>query len=312
MLGIILGVLKILGILLLVFILMVLFLGICVLFYPISYCLDGEIKEEAKARISIRWLLGLVRFRGDYRGDTGFIYGIYVLFFKIYPPKEKKRKKIKKIKKEKKGKERKEEREKRKISSNRRVQNSEIHNGENPSHEKESHQGTWQKREVIQSQPESEEGGTFGKIRGVWEKVRRKIQHLIEKIQYIWKKLKSALGNIQGFIEFLKSKEFQDVLRFLNEQKRYLVKHIAPKKCEIEAKFGTGDPATTGEILAALSVVRTFFSGHWRIYPDFENVLFEGKGRIKGRFPLYVIILVVYRCYQNDMIKEIYSKFDGI
>lgn len=316
MLGIILGVLKLLGILLLLILIMILFLGICVLFYPISYCFQGEIKGEAKGKIVIRWLFGMVRLKGSYQKDTGFLYGIYLLLFKIYPREEKK-KRIEKKSKKASG--------KREKSGNGRgggshiaessvVENNMVEARRPPKESACSDQakdaGRIPEIETIKVQEKEEKTGFLLKLRGIYQGVVKKIQGVIKKIQEIGKNIKNALSEIEKFSEFVQSKEFKDTLCFLKEQKRYLVRHIAPKKCVIEAKYGTGDPASTGEILAILSVVRTFIPGHWRIYPDFENVLFEGNACIKGRFPLYVIFLVVYRCYRNDMIKEIYRKFD--
>lgn len=315
MLGIILGVLKILGILLLLLLIIILMLGICVLFYPVSYCLQGEIKDEIRGKVIIRWLFGLVRFRGIYQENTGFLYRIYLVFFKIYPKEEKVRKekkKKKKIKKIETGANEKKVSSKEKKSDDKKKK--EINVMETDTMEDKKMPSVMSPngsaKNISQIQDAEKELGFFKRIGQLFHGIVERIDGIVKKIKKMWQNIKKALSSVEGFFDFIQSKEFRDTLSFLNEQRKYLFRKIAPKKCMIEAKYGTGDPGTTGEILAALSVVRTFLPGRWRIYPDFDNVLLEASGCVKGKIPLYVIVLLVYRCYQNDMIKEIYKKFE--
>ena len=50
-----------------------------------------------------------------------------------------------------------------------------------------------------------------------------------------------------------------------------------PKKVRGWIHFGTSDPAQTGEILGAVSILFAMYGQGVRVLPDFDQAVFEGK-----------------------------------
>ena len=60
-------------------------------------------------------------------------------------------------------------------------------------------------------------------------------------------------------------------------------------------RFGTGDPGSTGELLAAAAVMYIPLKGKLKAMPDFEEKVFEGEGELKGRIFLGRVIYLAAR-----------------
>lgn len=65
-----------------------------------------------------------------------------------------------------------------------------------------------------------------------------------------------------------------------------ILKGVLPKDFYLDAKVGTGDPSTTGYVLAAGGVVKGMAFKNVNITADFEKAFFEGGGTIKGKITI--------------------------
>ena len=75
----------------------------------------------------------------------------------------------------------------------------------------------------------------------------------------------------------------------------YLLKKIKPSKIEGNVIFGTGDPATTGQIIGAIAAVYGFFPEKLHITPDFEEQKYEGNIHMKGKLRLIHVAVIAVR-----------------
>ena len=88
-----------------------------------------------------------------------------------------------------------------------------------------------------------------------------------------------------------------------------LLKHLLPRKWNLDAVVGFEDPSTTGQILFYYSALIPFIASHVRIKGDFENVCMDAKFNAKGRITLIVILIVLLSAYFNKDIKRVIKLF---
>ena len=90
-------------------------------------------------------------------------------------------------------------------------------------------------------------------------------------------------------------------VKYLIKQLGYILKKYLPRKAKGNLYFGTTDPATTGEILGALSLIPLMYSRGLNIYPDFETDEFYIQGRLeaKGFIQIGVLLVVGIRLLFN-------------
>lgn len=319
MAGIILTILKIIGIILLVVVGIVLTLAGIILFWPIRYRVSAykEI-EEIKATVDITWIFRLIRCRAVYEKGKEFFYYVKIAFFQILPVKEKKiEKKQEKPEREKTDKEKSDKEEQSKENEKKENQPEEV----SQKVQKQPKEATTEKKQSATSKEkrksdlekdasQSKKQKTKEKLKeearkerkSFFEKIEEKIQQIKSTFQNICDKVKKISSTLENLKAFLTSEETKEALRFLNEQRKYVFRRFKPDKFQIDTRFGTEDPALTGELLAAYSVAYPFLPGTWNVTPNFEQVCFDGKLYLKGKIQLYVLLVVGLRCYKNKTI----------
>ena len=322
MVGIVLTILKVIGIILLILVgILLCFIG-TVLFWPIYYRFTASKEDGIQAVVNVSWIFRILRFRGWYEQGKEFEYYFKVLFFQLYPKKEKNNKKKKNVSKikeslsenndtkenalikdttEKKETEKdkfeREETEKKEIQQEGATKES----LETQAHVEEKSQGN---REEQKNRNVSSENIKKQERKNIVYKIKDKIKHIKFTFRKFCDKVKDILSNYERFKEFVTSEETREALKFLNRQRKYLARHLKPDKFQVNIHYGMDDPAHTGEILAAYSVMYPFLPGKWNIIPDFENACIDGNINMKGKVRLYTILIVLWRCYKNETINK--------
>lgn len=311
MTGIIITILKIIGIILLfIFALLLILLGVF-LFLPVKYQLKGSKNaEETALFLAVSWLFRLLRIRVEYQKESGFVYSVRLLTFQIIPKPEKSEK-TRKSKKQKK---------KKKTDKNRESRDTNRKNGEIFQNVSEPVQKDVVQKKNIQRKTEQKEAENLEEIpnlkkktfqkekKSLFEIFKEKIIKLKFTFQKIYDKIKEICSEYEKCKEFITSEELKGSLKFLNEQRTYLVRHLKPSKADVYLHFGTEDPAVTGEILAALSVLYPFYGYKLNVEPDFEQVCFQGNIFIKGKIQCYVMLLTAWRAYKNKHIRKMIDR----
>lgn len=273
-----LGVCKWIGIVLLVLLLLFLLLTLVVLLSPLRYRLAGEKEEEISGSFAVSWLFGAVRCEGSYTKADDLQMKLKVLWFTLLggEPKEKKKRRPKKQpqteepqpifaaeniepqKPESPPKQpeprplaqKTEEPAKtvRQPKTMRRVKLSEIE--ESPPEEP-----LFSEEETFftgETPPEGEKGKILPVLRKIWA---------IEEKDAIFAALKKLL--------------------------KRLMKGILPGNLFLKGTVGTGDPATTGYILALAAMLTAKFGNDIQIKGDFTKPTLEDlEIRIKGKIVL--------------------------
>lgn len=132
----------------------------------------------------------------------------------------------------------------------------------------------------------------------------QKIKNLINNIILTFKNAKDKLEEIKSLIRDEGNKQ---AFILCKEQLVLIIKHIKPKKYRINLKFGTGDPALTGQILGILGMLMPLYKNNANIVPDFENMIFEGDIFMKGRITIARVLLIGWKLYRDENVKRCYK-----
>ncbi|MDE6313547.1 MAG: DUF2953 domain-containing protein [Lachnospiraceae bacterium] len=306
MAGIILTILKVIGIILLVLVGLVLLVAVAVLVCPVKYHVRASKKaDEIKVHIQGSYLFPLLSFSGCYESGKDMVYSLKLFFLTLYPQKDKPAKKRKKTAaKSQKPKKQKE------LSKSKRMDASEEDTstpvGEKVIEPEREHKQLKQPETVFNEklkEPQKEKE----QIHFI-HKIQAKLLDVKEKVQRFWDGMKKLLENVKEFRDFISSQETRDALKFLNEQRKYIFRHLKPSKVSISLRYGFEDPALTGEVLAAYSCIYPFLWGDILVEPDFEQVCLDGNGELKGKVRLYGFLLTGWRCYRHETIRKIIEK----
>lgn len=303
-------ILKWIGIILLAILgLFLLLLGI-ILLSPIRYSLQGVYQENIRGSFSVRWLFGLVRVQGE-KEATDDIKVQMRLFGRILGAKKKKKKRVKKSKapaqndilysREKSTPTQQGELPK-KDASKTDIPIKDIPKKNISAAEKkqEIKKEEWKKEEPekkgirivkladIEEEPPkkapawdgTEDTSFFLGTDNITNKKGQEIppkkktakNSKLTRIQMIWKQ----------FSEIEQKKEIvKATWRFL----RHIAKGILPRDLRLKGTFGTGNPVTTGYLLAAAGILKGKFGDNLQIQGDFakrtaQDIEVQAKGKI--------------------------------
>ncbi len=147
-----------------------------------------------------------------------------------------------------------------------------------------------------------------------YEKVKRKIIQIAEKIKNSIlapiRFIKKTILQIQILKEFLENEVNQEGIKVALRSIGKLLKHLGPRKASGLLAFGTGDPATTGYVLAALGMFYGKIGKNFSIQPNFEESMLYGNIKITGRFYIITITVIALRLWFNKNFKKLRENFD--
>lgn len=129
-------------------------------------------------------------------------------------------------------------------------------------------------------------------------------------IRTICDRIKNIFENIEYYLDIIKSDTFKASFALCRGELVKVLSYIKPRKFEGELVIGTGDPASTGQIIAYYyAILYPFIGTHLRVVGDFEQKRVEGLVLIKGKIKLFTIIKAALRIYFNKDIKKLLKLF---
>lgn len=143
----------------------------------------------------------------------------------------------------------------------------------------------------------------FQRIRRFWDNVKQRISNLMAEGETIKEKVLNAKKMITDEANKI---VFVKIWREL----KFLLRHFSPRKARGELAFGMADPAQTGQVLGALSVLPFWERYRINICPDFEaEALFvEGKLWMKGHIRLWHLFVSVIRLLKDKNVRRLLRK----
>ncbi len=334
-------VLRIIGIVLLVVILLALLILGLVLFVPIRYRVsahlaehvteeDSEVEksllEDLNARVSVTWLLHLIRGSLAYPQQKQFT--LKVLCFTLYPRKAKpeKQKKTKKAKKPKQPLETEKPSEPEKPAESGKPAESEKPSEPEKPVEPEQAAG----KEDAPGRPEAEEPGTPEEeaerptLGGFLELLENGLDKLLD---FVTGKLPDTLENVAskigyticGFCDriemiraFLDSPVWERARDKVLKHLGLILRMIRPRKFRARVLYGSGDPADTAELYGKVMAVLALFPADVQMDADFDRKVMGGDVKLHGRITIFRLVLSAAILYFNKDIRRCIRRIQKI
>jgi len=308
--GIFLLVLKIIGIVLLAILGLVVLLILSILFTPVRYKIEGELKEALKGYAVISFFLHIIHIRCNFHNqDIDVIVRIFGFPKKIkmdtsdddevkIKTKKSKPSKAPKNRKKSKKAETQDENESSAFSAKERL-----------------HQVTQSDKEEIvlqDKEPSNEQqnvkDGDPANKRKTAPKQKKTVKGPFGKLKEKLKQGKDQIVNIKNIIydennKYAASFALKELMRIL--------KHYGPRKMKAEVDFGTPDPAVTGTILGGISIFPFIYRYNIHIRPDFDSERYYLKGTffIRGYMRGIHAVTTGIRFLRDKKIRIIINKF---
>ena len=291
---ILLGILKWLGIILLALLVLILLIVLVVMLSPIRYQLAGEKKEEIGGTFGVSWLFGAVKADGSYTPQEKMKLKVKVLWFTLMGGEEKPEKK----KKPKKAKQKKElEKEPKKES----VKQPDIQAAEKTEPKKEepkeekTEKPKVQHQRMEQKQPKTVRRVQLSEIEEKPPTEDTEIILLDEDEEFFTGEETKEKKKIPPIVKEIWSiEDKKGIFKALGKMLKKLMKGILPGDFFLKATIGTGDPTTTGYMLALAGILTAKFGNDIQVKGDFTKATAEDiEVRIKGKIVLGQLVAAV-------------------
>ncbi len=331
MLHMILVILKIIGILLGTLLLLLLAVLLAVAFVPLKYRLEAK-AQQGKYAFSLRgsWLLHIVSasVSADSSGDRTIrlrLFGIRLPLFGAGASSTRNRSR----KRKERGAARREETE---IRESERAEESPRESREHG--RKESGQRIRQGEEqpedsVTQEREEQKEQerarprrnilqkiwfscrNICDKIRQMTEGVRRVRQKLLslrERAAQLWQKGIALWRKPGELLEFLEEYEMREAFGAVAGHLLFLLGHYKPRRIEGYLRFGTGDPAATGQLTGLIYLLLPAGADRFEVLPEFNETRFETDLVCSGHIRALHALRVLVRGFRDRKLRRLINK----
>ncbi len=168
-----------------------------------------------------------------------------------------------------------------------------------------SSEDTEKKAEEKEISSAKEKGQAENKIFGFFKKIWSVLKNIRYTITKICDKIKDIVNNIRYYVEILQSERFSRAWGVCKGQVGSLLKMLKPKKMTGELLVGTGDPASTGQVMAIYGILYPLIGSHLDVVPDFERQIVEGSLFIKGKITIFGFLKSAWIVYFNKDIREL-------
>ena len=286
---ILLGILKWLGILLLALLILILLIVLVVMLSPIRYRLAGEKKEEIRGAFGVSWLFGAVKADGSYTPAEQLKLRVKVLWFTLLggeekPEKKKKPKKKKAPKKE---------------APKKEVLQPDMQAAEKVEPKKEEPKE--EKPKVKPQRMEEKQPKTVRRVKlsEIEEKPPTEDTELIlldeDEDFFTGEDGEEKKEKIPPIVKEIWSiEDKKGIFKALGRLLQRLMKGILPGDLFLKATVGTGDPTTTGYVLALAGILTAKFGNDIQIRGDFTKATAEDiEVRVKGKIVLGRLVWAV-------------------
>lgn len=270
-------ILKIIGISLLVILgILILLIGI-VLFVPVRYKVDGDIRRTTKEKVAIHgkvtWFCSAVRYVFSYENNR--FQGELLIFGR-------KRKEKSPITLE----ELMEEEDEQADSDSSEAEQTEGKDSEGEQTETENSKEEQRKQADLKAVRKTKEN--------IFQKISNKIRNTVQRITSFIKNIKEKLVMLKALLtdevnKRVCKKIFAELIKFL--------KHLRFRKLHTDLKYGFTDPSLTGQSFGVVCLIPVLYQYNVVITPDFEteSTYIEGTFDAKGHLCICHGVMMLIR-----------------
>lgn len=275
MFDIVLNLLSILGIILLVLLGVMLAVILLVLFFPVSYRINGQKSaEEMSVQAKAHWLFGLFRVYFAYP-DPGQLI-IKALFFKVFDSGEKSYA----------AKQGSSEITKTDIAEEEASPNEDISHkkGEGDQAEQADIESPKETEEIPKEPTATEKKSIHDKISAKYAKIKYTILKIYDRIRHIWE-------DISFYQQLLTEENTRELFKHACFRVGRILKSIRPRKLKADVLYGAASPDTTGYLYGAYCILSPKFGEDIHVTPDFDQAIFEGRLYAAGHITVIQILI---------------------
>lgn len=283
-------ILAVIGIVLLVIIGLILLIIGLALFVPVRYKIKAYKDTETVIQVRITWLLHLLSVRYNYPEPNEIqvrMFGAKIWKMKLGEQEEEQenqQEQAEHLHEPEMVTER--EAEGKKVNSSVKEAESKVEKTSDKSEKTES--------EEIKNSLENDEKST--------ENIFQKIQY---KIKRIYDKIKKILEDYVYYRDLLQEKENRLLFERCKSRILKVLNHIKPKVLKADLLIGTGEPDTTGYVMAIYGILMPVFGYDLNITPDFDRQVFEGRLYIKGRITIFNLLYNGLKIYFDEQLHKL-------
>lgn len=121
------------------------------------------------------------------------------------------------------------------------------------------------------------------------------ISSLFHKLKYTFEqlcvKMKALIQKKDLLMRFLSNETHKRAFSKGLKETKDLFRRLKPTRCSADLDFGCKDPAHTGYVLAAVSMIYPLIGEHSELRPDFERQILEGTVSLEGKIRLAFFLI---------------------
>lgn len=143
----------------------------------------------------------------------------------------------------------------------------------------------------------------------IYQKIRRSIKNILEKISLGRKKIDDLKGKIQLIFTFLRDEENKNGIKYAGKSILQLLKHVLPYKIEGDLVFATGNAYSMGKALSILGMFYPLYGKRLTLTADFEADAFrlEGRMQLAGRIRFGTVLWIAFKLWRKGKILALVS-----
>ena len=287
---------------------LLLFLILLILFFPISYKIEGRSQKEIPVVISARayWLFGFVRVLFDYPKPSRPIAKI--AFFTVFG-------------KEGTNKKNSETTESEKEQSGIPEQSHEVEQSDaavqasdtNESHEMEASSNdepsevkeTANDQDQLSEQTAKEDADDKAK-KGHSTKTKQKFSEKFQKIK------KRVSKEYHFYKKLWQDEDTKPFVKDTLARVFHILKNVLPKRVSGSLHFGAASPDVTGYVFGIYCMISSLFTKRYNftLVPEFEDQVLEGEFLIKGHFCTFTLLWDGLRIFFDRRLKKIRKRIE--
>ena len=153
------------------------------------------------------------------------------------------------------------------------------------------------------SEGEQSPGGE-GRLHGFLEKLR-KLRDLPAKLIRKWKR------KLRSFLNLFQEYEAGKTAGILWTHIKYLARHYGIRRIKGYMRFGTGDPASTGELTGILYLFLPAGADKFTLSPDFHEAVLEADLEASGHIRFVHLLIIAIKIFRDKNMKKILRRLRG-
>lgn len=142
------------------------------------------------------------------------------------------------------------------------------------------------------------------------ERIREIGKRLKRITEGIWSRLQQAAEipeKIQRLYDFAEDYHLRELFAEGKAELNGLWRHYRPRKATGYLRFGTGDPALTGELTGVLYLLLPAFS-EVQLEPDFNDPMLQTELELSGHIRVCHLVATAWRLFRNKKLRRLIAK----